>query len=195
MANSKYEKLITIATAVCVILLGIGFIICTAHLYFTGGDRPFSAESVGKYLTILALPSAITIALAIAGLVLAYINKTKDNELTKRTNLEILESFKSRFVFDSFDEKTKLDVLSLKKRKNIITGIAISVSAVCAVIALVYLLFIGEFTIANHNEEIICALAIILPMTAISLAIHVYRIYAVEKLAKQELDLLKASIK
>ena len=195
MANSKYERVIAIATAVCMILLGIAFIVCTAHLYFTGGERPFSAESVGRYLKILIIPSLITIALAIAGFVLAYVNKTKDNELAKRTSSEILEGFKSRFVFDSFDEETKLKVRALKKRVNIVSAIAIAVSVISAVISLVYILLIGDFTIAEHNSNIISALALILPLTAISLAIYVFRAYLAEKYAKCEYDLLKASIK
>ena len=119
MTNTKYGKILAIATAICVTLLGIAFIACCTHLYFTGGDNPFTRESVGRYLVILAVPSFITIALAIGGFVFAYVNKTKDDELAKRTNLEILESFKSRFVFDSFDEETKAGVLKLKKQRDI----------------------------------------------------------------------------
>ena len=195
MTNTKYGKILAIATAVCVILLGIAFITCCTHLYFTGGDNPFSRESVGEYLAILAVPSFITIALAIGGFVFAYVNKTKDDELAKRTNLEILESFKSRFLFDSFDDETKANVLALKKKRDTVSIIAIAVSAVCAVIALVYFFFIGDFSNENHNREIISALALVLPMTAVASAIHVIRLYVIEKCAKEEYDLLRASVK
>jgi hypothetical protein len=195
MTNTKYGKILAIATAICIILLGLAFIICCTHLYFTGGDNPFSRESVGRYLVILAVPSFITIAIAIAGLVFAYVNKTKDHELAKRTNLEILESFKSRFVFDSFDEETKANVLALKKQRDAVSIVAIAVSAICAVIALVYFFFIGDFSNANHNREIISALALLLPMTAVASAIHVIKLYVVEKCAKEEYDLLRASVK
>ena len=195
MTNTKYGKILAIATAICVILLGIAFIACCTHLYFTGGDNPFSRESVGRYLVILAAPSFITIALAIGGFIFAYVNKTKDNELTKRTNLEILESFKSRFAFDSFDEETKAGVLAIKKQRDIMTIVAMAISAVCAVISLVYLFFIGDFPNDNHNQEIISALTVILPLFAVTSAIHVIRLYIVENCAKQEYDLLRESVK
>ena len=195
MTNTKYGKILAIATAICVILLGIAFIACCTHLYFTGGDNPFSRESVGEYLVILAVPSFITIALAIGGFVFAYVNKTKDDELAKRTNLEILESFKSRFVFDSFDDETKASVLSHKKQRDIMNILAIAVSAICAVIALVYFFFIGDFSNENHNREIISALALVLPLTAVASAIHVLKLYIVEICAKEEYDLLRASVK
>lgn len=195
MTKTKYGKILAIATAVCVILLGIAFIACCTHLYFTGGDNPFSRESVGRYLVILAVPSFITIALAIGGFVFAYVNKIKDDENSKRTNLEILESFKSRFVFDSFDEETKANVLALKKQRDIMNIVAIAVSAICAVIALVYFIFIGDFSNENHNREIISALALVLPLTAVASAIHVLKLYIVEKCAKEEYDLLRESVK
>ena len=195
MTNTKYGKILAIATAICVILLGIAFIACCTHLYFTGGDNPFTRESVGNYLVILAVPSFITIALAIGGFVFAYVNKIKDDENSKRTNLEILESFKSRFVFDSFDEETKANVLALKKQRDIMNIVAIAVSVICAVIALVYFFFIGDFSNENHNREIITALALVLPMTAVASAIHVIKLYFVEKCAKEEYDLLRASVK
>ena len=194
MTKTKYGKILAIATAVCVILLGIAFIACCTHLYFTGGDNPFTRESVGNYLVILAVPSFITIALAIGGFVFAYVNKTKDDELAKRTNLEILESFKSRFLFDSFDEDTKANVLALKKQRDAVSIVAIAVSAICAVIALIYFFF-GDFSNANHNREIISALALVLPLTAVASAIHVIKLYVVEKCANEEYDLLRASVK
>ena len=195
MTNTKYGKILAIATAICVILLGIAFIACCTHLYFTGGDNPFTRESVGRYLVILAVPSFITIAIAIGGFVFAYVNKTKDDELAKRTNLEILESFKSRFVFDSFDDETKADALALKKKRDIISIVAIAISAICTVIALVYFFFIGDFPNDNHNREIISALTLVLPLFAVAAAIHVIRLYIVENCAKQEYDLLRASVK
>ena len=195
MTNNKYGKILAIATAICVIVLGIAFIVCCAHLYFTGGDKPFSRESVGSYLVILAIPSFITVAISIAGLIFAYANGIKDNELSKRTNLEILESFKTRFIFDSFDEETKLNILPLKKRRDIANIVAISVSAVCAVIVIIYFFFIGDFPNTDLNKEILSAMAVVLPLSVIAAAIHIPKIYIVEKCAKEEYDLLRASVK
>ena len=73
MKNSKYGRILAAATTVFAILLGILFIICCAHLYFTGGEQPYSRERVGDYLIILAVPSFITIALTIAAESLSYI--------------------------------------------------------------------------------------------------------------------------
>ena len=96
MTSSKYGKIIAIATMVCIIALGLAFIICSLHLFFTGGDQPYSRESVGGYLIILAVPSFITIALAIGGFIYAYVGKVKDSDSAPRTNCELLDSFASR---------------------------------------------------------------------------------------------------
>ena len=195
MTNSKYGKLIAISTAVCVIALGLAFMICCAHIYFTGGDKPFSREIVGDYLIILAIPSFITIALTIGGFIYAYVNKVKGDEPTPRTNLELLESFKSRFVFESFDEKTKYEVIKHKNFRDFVSVIATIISACCSVLILGYFLFMGSFSTENLNRDIMSAFAFVLPLSVIAVAIHIPRIYITEKKAKEELALLKASVK
>ena len=195
MTNSKYGKIFAISTAICVICLGLVFIICATHLYFTGGENPFSRESVGRYLIILSIPSFITIALAVGGFIFAYINKVKDDEFIPRTNLELLESFKSRFDFESFNAKTKYEVILLKNFRDFISVIAIIVSILCPVLILDYFLFIGDFSNVNLNKEILSALAFVIPLSIIGAAIHIPKIYIVESSAKKELILLKTSVK
>lgn len=195
MTNNKYGKIFAIATAVCVIALGLAFMICCAHLYFTGGDNPFSRESVGEYLIVLAIPSFITIALAIGGFIYAYVNKLNDDELTPRTSLELLQSFESRFVFEGFDPMTKYQVLKLRNLRNFISVIATIISAYCSVLILDYFLLIGSFSTENLNRDIMSAFAFVLPLSVIAAAIHIPKIYFIERSAVKELALLKDSVK
>lgn len=195
MTSSKYGKIIAIATTVCIIALGLAFIICALHLYLTGGDQPYSRESVGSYLIILAAPSFITVALAICGFIYAYVSKTKDNDSPPRTNCELLDSFASRYVFDSFDEETKMAVRKIRKKRGIIDLVASEITAFCLVFILDYLIFIADFTTETLNADIISALAVVLPLAAVAIAIHIPRMFMAEKSAAEELSLLKASIK
>lgn len=194
MTDSKYGRIIAIATSLCVVAIGLMLIICCAHMYFTGGDQPFSRERVGDYLLIVAIPSLITIALTVFGFVFAYINKLKDDELAGRTKTELLESFASRYEFEGFDEETKADATELRNRRKIATLIAWGVTVISTVIILIYF-FTASFTTENLNSDILSCFAVVLPLATLGCAIHIPKLYYVESLAEKELALLKSSIK
>ena len=195
MSNSKYGRIIAILTAVCVILTGVAFIVCTAHLYFTVGDEPYSRESVGAYLKWLALPSALTIILSVWGVIYNVLRGERVEENAKRTSEELLESFESRYNISDFDRDTIKAVKALRKKQSIIDFIVCQVSAWILVFIVDYLFFIAEFSVDNLNADVMAAFAVILPLSAIALAIHIPRIYLAEKSAENQLKLLKESIK
>ena len=192
MMNSKYGKILAIASSVCIVLLGIAFIISCAHLYFTADGAAYSRERVGEYLLVLAIPSFITIALTVCGFIYALVSGTKENEHTERTSGELLESFASKFDFQSFDEETKKSVLKIRKRKNIIDFVASEITAICFVVVID---FIVINIINNTSLDAISILTFSMPLSAIAIAVHIPRIYFSEKSAEEELTLLKASIK
>ena len=172
MTDSKYGRIIAIATSLCVVAIGLMLIICCAHMYFTGGDQPFSRERVGDYLLIVAIPSLITIALTVFGFVFAYIHRITDDKLVQRTKTELLESFASRYEFDSFDGKTKVDATELRNHRKIATLIAWGVTVICTVIILIYF-FTASFTTENLNSDILSCFAVVLPLATLGCAIHI----------------------
>ncbi len=194
MANSKYGKIIATITTVCVILLGVAFIVCAAHIYFNNGSQPYSREIVNKYLGVLLVPSIITLVLAMGGVIYNSITGESVEKNTARTQIELLESFASRYDIASFDEKTQSVIKAEKKRRDTFTAIAFSFSALIFVLILVYL-FTAKFTVEELNADVISALRVVLPLAAIALGIHVPRLYVNESSAKTQLDAMKASIK
>ena len=195
MTKSKLGRVIAIATTACLILLGIGFIACCAHLYFTGGSTPYSRESIGQYLVILAAPSAILIGLSLWGVIYNSVKGERDDESTKRTHVELLDSFTARYDVGDFDEETRKVIKTERDRRYTFKCIAYAFSALIFALVLVYIVFIANFTIETLNEDVVAALAVALPLSAIALGIHVPRVYLAEGSAKIELDAMKAYIK
>lgn len=195
MTKSNYSKIISLTTTVLVILLGIMFIVCCAHLYFTGGDQPYSRERAGKYLLVLAIPSFVTLASVITGIV--YNLKTGENDVenTARTNSELLNSFASRYDFSSFPDDVRAAVNNERSKRKILKTVAYCISAVLMLIAVIYLTLVAKYTIENLNGDVILSLAIALPLTVIAIAIHIPVAYTVEKSSKRELEMHKESIK
>ena len=195
MARSIVEKVIAIATTVFVILLGIAFIVCTAHLYFTGGEDPYSRERVGGYLLTLLPLSIITIGHVIAGIVVKIIRTRNDDELSSRTHSELLESFSSRYAPDAFGGEAGVIIAKERSNRKIFKYIAYAFSALIFVLVLVYICFFAEFTVDNLNADVVAAFVVALPLCVIAVGIHVPRIYLAESSCKRELEAMKFYIK
>ena len=195
MANQKLKRILAIATTVGVILTGILFIVCCAHLYFTGGEEPYSRERVGEYLLITLAPSVITVSLALFGFILSALSEKEKEETTKRTKIELLESYSKNYDINAFEGETKSEILKLRKGRNIFKYVAYSFSAAVFLVILVYICFFAKFTTETINADIIAALAFALPMSALALGIHVPRLYVAEKSAQRELDLMRAYVR
>ncbi len=195
MANTKHGRIIAIATTACVILLGILFIVCCAHLYFTGGEQPYSRERVGDYLIILAVPSFITLALVIFGVIYNAVNGQRDTEDTARTSGELLESFTKRFDPKDFPEEARARSATERDKREIYTWVAYDISFLLVILAILYFHFFTAFTIENLNGDVVNALAGILPLAVCAIAVHIPKAYLIEKSCQRELEILKDSIK
>ena len=195
MANSKYGRIIAIASSVCAVLLGIAFIVSVLHLYLTGGEDPYSRERVGEYLTWLIVPSVITILFFIGGVVYNVITGESDVENVKRTNSDLLSSFEKRYDLTAFDGNTVAAVTEEKKKVKVLNICFHLISALLFVIAFVYIAFIAELTVEQLNADIIAAFAVVLPLAAIGVTVQIPRIYLLEGSAGRQLQLMKESIK
>lgn len=195
MANSKVGRILALITAIFVILTGILFIVCCAHLYFTGGEQPYSRERVGKYLIAPMIFGIITIGLHIGGLIYAALNNQKIDENSPRTKIELLESFEKRYDIKDFGEETRSIILKKRSLRKTFKIFSYIFSALFFVLIFVYIAFFAEFTTESINADVISALCIVIPLSAIALGIQVVRLYLAEASAGQELELMKAYIK
>ena len=114
MANSKGVRIVGWITSILILLTGILFIVCSSHLYFTGGDQPYSRERVAAFLVAPAISGGVTLLLAIGGMIYSAVTHAKDDNTTPRTQIELLESFEKRYDIKDFGEETRSIIL--KKR-------------------------------------------------------------------------------
>ena len=194
MTNSKYGKLIYVLTSAFLVLLGIGFIVCCAHLFFTGGENPYSRESVGKYLIILLVPSIITIIAIVAGFIHDSVTGAKQDLSAQRTNTEMLSSFSARIDESQLSSEARTRVINERTGRMLLSYLLYALSAVLAICAIIFILK-AEFTVENLNGDVLSAFAIVLPLLVGSVAIHIPRVHLAEASAKRELEILKNEVK
>ena len=195
MASSKGIRIVEWITSILILLTGILFIVCCSHLYFTGGDQPYSRERVADYLVAPAISGGITLLLAIGGMIYALIVNVKNDNITPRTKIELLESFAKRYDIKDFEGESKAKILKERKAREIFKYISYSFSAAVFLLVLIYLCFFAEFTIDHLNADVIAALGVALPLSSIGLGIHVARLFVAESSAARELELIKSYIK
>lgn len=195
MTNSRYGKLLYIATSVFLVLLGIAFIVCCAHLFFTGGDTPYSRERVDGYLSLLLIPSIITLLLIVGGFVYDTVTGVKKDASVGRTSIEILAGYAPRVDADAISPEAKTAVAKERGRRKIFTYVSYGISLLLALSAVLYVTLGAEFTVENLNSDVMAAFAVALPIFAGAVVVHIPKAYLTEQSAKRELEILRNEVK
>lgn len=195
MTNTKYGKILYVLTSVFSVASGIVLIALCAHLFFTGGDTPYSRERVGEYLSFFIIPAVITAALIVGGFVYDAVTGAKTDLSVGRTSSELLASYARRVDGNTLSDEAKEAVTSERGKRKAYTLIAYAASAVFAVGAVLYFFLSTEFTVENLNGDVLRALAGVLPFGTAAVAVHIPRAYLSEASAKRELDALKGAVK
>jgi len=194
MSISKQKKILNILLPVLVALLGVAYIVAVAHLYFTGDSNPYSREVVGRYLTYLAIPSAVTLIAVIWGGVISYLSAGNDGKAPVFTAKTALCRLNATLALDKCSDSTKLGILSERKKRKILFISAVVLSVAYTAVALIFALG-AEYTLENPNASVIGVLVYLLPLTAVIIGI----IYVVCRLFQSsiasELKLVKTAIK
>ena len=195
MSNLRYQKFLYIVTSVFLVLLGVAFIACCVHLFFTGEDSPYSRERVGDYLYILLVPSMLTILFVIGGVIYDAVIDAKRNDTVKITSREMLTSYAPR-VDESALSSDAADIIKGERAKRVsyllIFGI---ISMLFIISAVFYLVFAATFTVENLSGDVMNAFAVVLPLCVGAIAVHILRVYLDEASAKRELEILRAEVK
>ncbi len=145
------------------ILTGVLYIAAVSHLYFTGGDTPYSRERVGSYLIWLAIPSLITVILAAAAAVISIRSDKPENEGSPEVEIFKQKASLAKLTA-SFDHqnapasvKSKIKCCRDLRRDSLISAAIVSILTLIP--AFITLLNTDSFTIDNLNSDI--ALAVV----------------------------------
>ncbi len=187
----KIMKIYSICLSVLIGITGILFVAAVSHLYFTGGDNPYSRERVGTYLKTIIIPIILTVLGVLAGAVLSVINDIKEKGPVGKPDPIMAKRALER-IFDAEGEET---VLNERKKQRTIVLITAIASLVILAVSLVFAILIPEHAIVGLNGHVVMATLIMTP----SAVIVISGIYAASRVylhsCEAELCLMKAKIK
>lgn len=194
MSKNKIKGISVLITSALLILLGILFIACTAHLYFTGGARPYSRERVGEYLSLLAIPSLVTLLSCVVSFVLALIYGEEKSEARADLTAPTLKRLSERLSLEECPENIRGGILlERKKRRLALLCSSIFIAVFCTVMA-VFLLNFKRFTLESYNADVIEAALIVLPLAVGIIGVICVKYYFDGESKKRELLLVREGL-
>ena len=102
------------------ILTGIFFIIQVLRIYFGGvqnNNQIYTPEKVGNALIEILVLIIIWIVVVIIGIIMSFVKKLDDNNISKNTQIYKLNTISKMLPFDKIDENDN-DYLLFKKEKR-----------------------------------------------------------------------------
>ncbi len=184
--KKAYPWILTALTLLC----GVCYIVAVCHLYFTGGDTPYSRSSVGYYLLWLIAPSVLLFVGCIYGYILhqkegrPYVQKPIDKAMP-------LAIIRGKMPLAVCDEQTASAVTAERKRRVLLLAIAGGVSVLCAVPALLVALNGELYSLERLNGSIISICVVVLPLAAVALGAWVAVSLLCMRSEERELALLR----
>lgn len=154
---------------------GILLILACLNLYFSGGETPYSRERVWETFLSILIPVALCVLGILGGAAVTVLCPLADEKLTTDARAsDRLRAANERLVQRTahalFDEPTAKDLAKERRSRQIAVAAAALVSTLAAVPPLFYLLDLSHFPNAALNSEVLSALVLVLPCTAVALA-------------------------
>lgn len=186
MTNKKSK----IANLIYSTLLGVGlcviglFLILFCISIFRSGEKPFTREVIGEYLSRLAIPTAVCLAaIVFAPIFEVMLPSEKIKIRAERDVYAILRRERGKLEAKS---ETKLTLPETKKR-TVLRGVCIALCVLAFVPALVYVLTGSNFSGNDTTSEVLRAASVTLVCAAFSGVIFLTVNHFDRKLAETEL--------
>ena len=150
----RARVVIGIVLSVLLCLTAIAFVVSSVHLYSTGGDMPYSRESVGEYFANIAPLTFITLISVIGGGVFSLIYHKVTEQKTAPMLRGIIEKMSRRLPEGRTSESYKTAKKAERKHRRTLLFVSLGISALFAVIALICVCNPARYTIENVNTDI-----------------------------------------
>lgn len=206
-------KIFSFTLSALLAISGICLVVAACHLFFTGGDTPYTRARVGEYLIRIIVPLALTVASAIATGVISLI-LPKDEErgrlpvdegkMVRRlyARYTITEKCENGYTYVSGDGDKGIAVTAasakiIRKQKTIrlISAIASTVCTAFSIIGASILAFNSRnYTLEDINGSVIAVCLFVIPLALFSLLCWIAYTFLARASYRRELEQIKAAV-
>ncbi|MBQ8321759.1 MAG: hypothetical protein IJX92_05290 [Clostridia bacterium] len=160
----KYKEYILPAL---IILTGALYILASLIIFFGGGEKPYSRESVGAQLIWLSVPSAITVIATVVTGIKSLLEERREAMVKLDTTERAYRLVKRLTLGASFSEEAKEKFEYERKIRRDIILISLGATAVVSLISAILILNPNKYTIENLNGDIVSSVFIALPAVVV----------------------------
>ena len=164
MNYPKIKRITAVVTSVLIILTGIALIFSCLHLYFTGGEEPYSRERVGNYLTYPLIPSLPTLISVIFLGALSYISPEKERGVRVDLTRANLKRCYAKLDRSTIRGEAGEVILKEEKRRRVYAISTLFAVLAYTVLAAFIALDTSRYTKEAVNSDIVGIVLIILPL-------------------------------
>lgn len=197
--KSLFTEKLDLVVSALIILTGICFITSAAILFYTGGETPYSAARVVKFLIVPLSFLAITAVFAIVdGFRKGKRDLSNSGKYTDIANdrlARISKKLLSKFDIKNAPKNVTDRLFALKKRRNTALVISVITTVIAAVVSILILIDTDRFTIEKVNLDISWASIIIIAATILSFIALIAYSFICSSSRKEERELIKETVR
>ena len=191
----KVKLLLSLLLSLFLIATAAWFIVSGISIYISGGDTPYSRETVASHLKRVAPISLITLALLISAGVISLFTKEPRRKSIPIRKKTLLSLFKRRLAENSLSEKYLAAVRTEEKRRLITLLSSLALSLVFSAVALIFVLNPARYSLTDINTDIAYSVVIASASTVLIFAICFSASYFLDLSYSRELEATKEEIK
>ncbi len=194
---AKLHKFYSIILAVLACLTGVGLLVATLLIYFTGDAPHYTREIVGRYLLYLTPLFALLVLGLIGGLVLDIalpLGETKRPRADISARVRVKRMY-GRVGFEALSQEVKDGLAKEGKRRKTIYIVLAALEVILLLPIVLWLSDISHFTFPYKNADVVTFFLIAIPLALVGIAL----LYVAGRLCdaswERELNVLKEQAK
>ena len=190
----RLRPILRIILSISIILAGICLMAACLGIYQSGGDQPFTRESVAAAFGPIALPCWLCIGLiAVSFLLELALPSPAGKKKATRQVAMVLETMQSKVDLSRCCDDLRSAVSAQRSKRRRLTIIGWAVLAVCSATFLSYGANPHNFHQSQINGSMVAAMYRFVPCCLVAYSYGVWASYACLKSMEAEIDLLKTA--
>lgn len=187
-------RIFDIAVSVLAAIVGLAFILAAAHLYYTGGDNPYTRERVGEYLIYLLAPSIAFIAVTVVSLILHAVHGTQEKLTAYADPSYVLMRTEGRTPVYKLARDVREVIAAEQKKRFIYKCSAAVITLASLVVAAVLALDKTQYKNEQLTEEVVGAVSFVLPLALVMIAALTLCSYLCTRSSSRELAIHREAV-
>lgn len=170
-AKKRLHLIYGVILSVLIVAVGICFMVSCVSIYRLG-ESPFTYESIGAHFRYIAIPTYVCLAAILGGIVISLACPLTPARLRGGAETKTAIARLSRRVDTAACDPDLMGRIRAQRTlRRVLCIVAAVLCAAMAIVCLVYLCNPVHFDMENINGDVINSMKLVLPCTAVGLAI------------------------